>query len=135
MWTTLLECYVDHIRDGAIPCIEGAVQQMSRIQNFRAVEESLNVYRDLMCSSFGEAVSQPGIPEIEGLDMLHAECVAQAMEKFEALVIFDEDEDYFQELTVSVPLCYSSQNADDKKLFRGNYFILVLVSSSLVLEC
>ena len=41
----LAKCYVDAIQKGAIPCIQSAVETTAQLENARAVQESLQLYR------------------------------------------------------------------------------------------
>ena len=48
MLGNLAECYVTAIQSGAIPCIETAVESTAKLENRRAVEDSVKQYRSMM---------------------------------------------------------------------------------------
>ena len=86
---------MEAIRNGAIPCIESAVERTAKLENERAISESVELYKKLVSESVQ-------IPTNTMLDLSNAHHVSerQASEYFLKLAIFDSDKTYYERMTV-----------------------------------
>ena len=41
----LAKCYVEAIQNGAVPCIQSAVETIAQLENATAVQDSIELYR------------------------------------------------------------------------------------------
>ncbi len=90
----LAEVYVEAIRSGNVPCLENAVVSLAKIQNVRAVEESLQFYMTEMLSM----AQLPMHPE--ELSDIHKIAEKKAVEVFITMSFNDNDQIYQHELMV-----------------------------------
>ncbi len=50
---SLAKCYVEAIQNGAVPCIQNAVETTAQIENAAAVRDSLELYRYVFDTNSG----------------------------------------------------------------------------------
>lgn len=93
----MIQTYMDAIRDGAVPCIENAVSAMATIENTRAVDETVALYRHTM----SEVVTLP-TPDDKTLSDLHEKTLKVAIKHFLDKAVFDNDTIYQEKANV----CY-----------------------------
>ncbi len=99
----LAEVYVEAIRSGNVPCLENAVVSLAKIQNVRAVEESLQFYMTEMLS-MAQLPMRP-----EELSDIHKIAEKKAVEVFITMSFNDNDQIYQHELMVKY-LLHTDQN-------------------------
>lgn len=92
----MAETYVSAIRDGAVPCIENAVDAMAQIENARAMEEGVQLYRKL----FQEDVIFP-TPDSETLPVVHSKALSSAIKHFLDKVFCDKNQEFQIRMNVS----------------------------------
>ena len=93
---SLVSSYVSTIRSNNIPCIESAVLSMASMENSRAVEEALVVYKD----TFLDNVTMPTETD-KDISNTHSTALQRAIEHFLQKAIFDTDHEYQEALNVS----------------------------------
>ncbi|XP_036418328.1 guanylate-binding protein 1 [Colossoma macropomum] len=106
----LTEVYVEAIRSGRIPCLENAVETLAQIQNGRAVEQGLQVYR----SEVFEYLCFPLDPA--ELSDIHAQAEKKAVEVFISTSFNDTEQKSQLELMRQIQTEYEelcSQNQDE----------------------
>lgn len=91
----LVSCYVDAIRNGAVPCIESAVETTAKVENERAINEALELYRQRFMGS----VRFPTETMLE-LSNCHHVCEREAAEYFMKVAIFDSEKTFYQRMMV-----------------------------------
>ena len=94
-WSEIVQSYVDAIRNGAVPCIENAVTAMSQVENTKALNDAMQIYKDIM-----DAVEMPAEDQ-DALDDTSSDGEKRAVEYFKTHSIFDSDEHFLTELFVS----------------------------------
>ncbi len=92
---SLATSYVEAIRSGVVPCIENAVVTMATIENAKAVEAALDLYKNLM----SERVAMP-TPNEETLTAAHNVTLKETVQHFLSKAVFDSDHAYQEELNV-----------------------------------
>ncbi|XP_073692971.1 guanylate-binding protein 1-like [Garra rufa] len=88
----LAEVYVEAIRSGNVPCLENAAMSLAKIQNVRAEEEALQLYKTEILS-MAELPMRP-----EKLSDLHKIAEKKAIEVFITMSFNDNDQIYQKEL-------------------------------------
>ncbi|KAF5892052.1 guanylate-binding protein 1-like, partial [Clarias magur] len=99
---SLAEIYVEAIRSGKVPCLENAVETLAKIQNERAVEEGLQVYRD-----FFEAVCLPVDPS--ELSNNHSKAETAAIKVFISTSFNDTEHNAQQKLNEEIQTLYQNR--------------------------
>lgn len=99
----LTSCYVEAIRNGAVPCIETAVETTAKLENNKAIQESLDLYKQ----RFTEIVQLPTEKMLE-LSDCHHRCEREASEYFMKLAIFDAEKIYYQRLMEELSIAYQN---------------------------
>ncbi|KAJ8281452.1 hypothetical protein GJAV_G00067870 [Gymnothorax javanicus] len=113
--------YVDAIHSGKVPCLENAVEALSKIENSKAVEESFALYRQLM----GERVKLHTETQ-EQLSSAHSRCLKEALQLFMKRTFKDEDQNYQRELMERVKKAYEGMCAEDDMMSRNHCTTLLL---------
>eukprot|EP00463_Aulacantha_scolymantha_P000048 TRINITY_DN1025_c0_g1_i4.p1 TRINITY_DN1025_c0_g1~~TRINITY_DN1025_c0_g1_i4.p1 ORF type:complete len:225 (-),score=48.97 TRINITY_DN1025_c0_g1_i4:699-1373(-) len=86
MFINLTECYVKAIREGKIPCIESAVEYISKVENSKARQEALEKYDEKMI------ILKFPVMEKELLDK-HRLAQKSALKVFLAKSVFDKSQE------------------------------------------
>ena len=94
MFKSQAVCYVEAIRNGAVPCIESALTSMTTIENEKAVENALELYKRMML--------ELPIPASDKttLNNAHSKCHGCASEQFLKQCVFDDEMFYKRKLEV-----------------------------------
>lgn len=99
MLATLVDTYVDGIRNGVVPCIENAVTSMAVMENSRNVEEALAQYKNAMAQ-----LALP-TPDDKTLSDAHGVALKEAVKYFVSRAVFDNDHGFQNDLNVSMKPC------------------------------
>lgn len=86
---------MDAIQNGVIPCIESIVDSIAKLENERAIKESVELYEE----RFSESVNLP-TETIEELSNCNDTCKQEATEYFLKRAVFDDAKIYYRSLTV-----------------------------------
>jgi len=110
----LADTYVKAIQDGAIPCIENAVDAMARAHNSKAAEDALDYYRTKIRN-----ISFP-TETLELLSEHHRKCEEKAFDLFSTTSIFDNEKKYREKMAETINHEYQkvqreNQEASDAK--------------------
>lgn len=109
----LVSCYVDAIRNGAIPCIQSIVDSTARLENERAIRECVELYE----TRFAESVRLP-TETIEELSNCNDACRQEATRRFLKLAVFDDKGIYYGRLMDELLLSYEKNVEENQTLSR-----------------
>ncbi|XP_053547116.1 guanylate-binding protein 1 [Bombina bombina] len=90
LFGNLTSTYVETIKSGLIPCIENAVQTLSKLENSRAVNDALSKYEEEMSHNINEF---PTETEKEFI-YVHQKCEKEALKVFMDRSFKDENQEY-----------------------------------------
>nr|XP_032829840.1 guanylate-binding protein 1-like [Petromyzon marinus] len=89
--------YVTAQRDGAVPCIESALEQVTRLTNLQAKEEALALYRERTAVAVTADERTP-LPTAEELVGLHQRGARDAVDLFHERSLLDREREHEEEL-------------------------------------
>ncbi len=92
----LARCYVTAIQDGAVPCIENAVDLTAQIVNAEALDETLQQYKSQMETNLTFPTESQ-----DQLSEMNLRCQKEATSLFLNRVVFDKDRKSYTTLTVA----------------------------------
>lgn len=89
MWIALVKSYAESIRRGDVPCIENAIVSMATLENGKAMNAGVELYREKML----ETVTMP-TPDDKTLSKQHALVLRQAIKLFLSKAVCDTNNKY-----------------------------------------
>nr|XP_032829841.1 guanylate-binding protein 1-like [Petromyzon marinus] len=98
--------YVTAQRDGAVPCIESALERVTTLTNLQAKEEALALYRERTAVAVTGDERTP-LPTSEELGRLHQRGARDAVDLFHERSLLDREHRHEQELMVCLAEEYS----------------------------
>ena len=100
-WSQLVHSYVKTIRNGAVPCIGNAVDAMAQVENTKAINGALQIYKDVMDGVKLPTEDQGSIGEAFSTGE------KRAIEYFKVHSIFDTEQEVLKQLLVSKTIIVS----------------------------